>query len=140
MLETVKIKLEHETKRKLTKILFRFPDILLKISKGLLLHLSCEYCYEICATCSEFYDNCYCIEKDKYVCCQSNLPDLSGQPRVCTYATANLGNCTLSPAKSENCWTLRSPRIGDNVLQIFTRHNNIISEAIRAKSKYSLVL
>uniref|UniRef100_A0A1A9WAR9 Probable arginine--tRNA ligase, cytoplasmic n=1 Tax=Glossina brevipalpis TaxID=37001 RepID=A0A1A9WAR9_9MUSC len=65
LLDTVEISLEHEKEWKLAKTLLKFPDILMKISKDLLLHILCEYCYEVCTTFSEFYDNCYCIEKDK---------------------------------------------------------------------------
>ncbi|KAF4529246.1 hypothetical protein B566_EDAN017704 [Ephemera danica] len=56
--------LDHEKEWKLVKVLLRFPDVLLKISKELLLHQLCEYLYEISTTFSEFYDNCYCVEKD----------------------------------------------------------------------------
>ncbi|XP_023299020.2 probable arginine--tRNA ligase, cytoplasmic [Lucilia cuprina] len=65
VLQTNKIVLEHEKEWKLAKTLLKFPDILVKISKDLLLHLLCEYCYEVCTVFSEFYDNCYCIEKNK---------------------------------------------------------------------------
>ena len=30
-----------------------------------MLHTLCEYLYETANTFTEFYDNCYCIEKDK---------------------------------------------------------------------------
>uniref|UniRef100_A0A034WL43 Probable arginine--tRNA ligase, cytoplasmic n=1 Tax=Bactrocera dorsalis TaxID=27457 RepID=A0A034WL43_BACDO len=59
------IDLAHEKEWKLAKTLLKFPDVLVKISKDLLLHTLCEFCYEICTVFSEFYDNCYCIEKNK---------------------------------------------------------------------------
>ena len=59
------ISLDHEKEWKLAKVLLKFPDILLKITKDLLLHTLCEYCYEIATTFTEFYDNCYCVEKNK---------------------------------------------------------------------------
>ncbi|XP_053948877.1 probable arginine--tRNA ligase, cytoplasmic [Anastrepha ludens] len=59
------IELEHEKEWKLAKTLLKFPDVLIKISKDLLLHTLCEFCYEICTVFSEFYDSCYCIEKNK---------------------------------------------------------------------------
>ncbi|KAL3266973.1 hypothetical protein HHI36_011122 [Cryptolaemus montrouzieri] len=58
------ISLEHEKEWKLGKVLLRFPDILLKITKDLYLHCLCEYLYEIATIFTEFYDSCYCIEKD----------------------------------------------------------------------------
>ena len=65
VLESTKIELNHEKEWKLAKTLLKFPDVLMKISKDLLLHILCEYCYEVCTVFSEFYDSCYCIEKDK---------------------------------------------------------------------------
>lgn len=62
--KTHQITLEHEKEWKLAKVLLRFPDVLLKITKDLFLHPLCEYVYEIATTFTEFYDNCYCIEKD----------------------------------------------------------------------------
>ncbi|PSN46081.1 Arginine--tRNA ligase, partial [Blattella germanica] len=47
-----------------TPVLLRFPDVLIKITSDLCLHHLCEYVYEISTTFSEFYDNCYCVEKD----------------------------------------------------------------------------
>ncbi|KAL9872472.1 putative arginine--tRNA ligase, cytoplasmic isoform 2-T16 [Glossina fuscipes fuscipes] len=68
VLETVKIKLGYEIESKLAKTLLRLQEIktLLKISKGLLLHLLYEYCYKVCTTLSEFYDDCHCIAKNEY--------------------------------------------------------------------------
>ncbi|XP_067636697.1 probable arginine--tRNA ligase, cytoplasmic [Eurosta solidaginis] len=59
------IKLEHEKEWKLAKTLLKFHDVLNRISKDLFIHPLCEYCYEVCTVFSEFYDNCYCIEKNK---------------------------------------------------------------------------
>lgn len=58
------ISLEHEKEWKLGKVLLRFPDVLMKITKDLYLHHLCEYLYEITTAFTEFYDSCYCIEKD----------------------------------------------------------------------------
>ncbi|CAH0560316.1 unnamed protein product [Brassicogethes aeneus] len=58
------ISLTHEKEWKLGKVLLRFPDVLIKITGDLCLHNLCEYVYEIATTFSEFYDSCYCIEKD----------------------------------------------------------------------------
>lgn len=64
-IENTKVSLEHEKEWKLGKILLRFPEILLKITKDLYLHPLCEYCYDVCCAFTEFYDKCYCVEKDK---------------------------------------------------------------------------
>ncbi|XP_013189791.1 arginine--tRNA ligase, cytoplasmic [Amyelois transitella] len=57
--------LSHEAEWKLAKVLLRFPEVILKVSKDLYLHSLCEYLYEISSAFTEFYDRCYCIEKDK---------------------------------------------------------------------------
>ncbi|CAH1159619.1 unnamed protein product [Phaedon cochleariae] len=62
--KTCQISLDHEKEWKLGKVLSRFPDVLLKITKDLCLHHICEYMYEISTTFTEFYDSCYCIERD----------------------------------------------------------------------------
>lgn len=59
------IKLTHEAEWKLGKVLLRFPEVILKVSNDLYLHSLCEYLYEISTAFTEFYDNCYCVEKDK---------------------------------------------------------------------------
>lgn len=64
-METESITLNHEKEWKLGKILLRFTDILFKITNDLCLHSLCEYCYEIACAFTEFYDKCYCVEKNK---------------------------------------------------------------------------
>uniref|UniRef100_A0A8C5Q9X7 Arginine--tRNA ligase, cytoplasmic n=1 Tax=Leptobrachium leishanense TaxID=445787 RepID=A0A8C5Q9X7_9ANUR len=59
------ITLEHEKEWKLGKCILRFPEILQKILDDLLLHTLCDYLYELATTFTEFYDNCYCVEKDR---------------------------------------------------------------------------
>ncbi|XP_033208997.1 arginine--tRNA ligase, cytoplasmic isoform X2 [Belonocnema kinseyi] len=63
--ETTPISIEHEKEWKLAKVLLRFPFTLLKAIKDLGLHSICEFCYEISTAFSEFYDSCYCLEKNK---------------------------------------------------------------------------
>lgn len=58
------ISLEHEKELKLAKALLKFPDVIFKVYTELMLHFLCEYCYELCVTFTEFYDCCYCIEKN----------------------------------------------------------------------------
>ncbi|XP_025891478.1 arginine--tRNA ligase, cytoplasmic [Nothoprocta perdicaria] len=57
--------LEHEKEWKLGKCILRFPEVLQKILDDLLLHTLCDYLYELATTFTEFYDNCYCVEKDR---------------------------------------------------------------------------
>ena len=42
----------------------QLPDVLAKITRDLCLHHLCEYLYSVSVAFSEFYDNCYCVEKD----------------------------------------------------------------------------
>lgn len=55
----------HEAEWKLGKVLSRFPEVILKVASDLFLHTLCEYLYEISTAFTEFYDKCYCVEKDK---------------------------------------------------------------------------
>ncbi|KAH0558116.1 arginine--tRNA ligase, cytoplasmic [Cotesia glomerata] len=61
-LDSTAISLEHEKEWKLAKVLIKFPDVLLKVTKDLVLHPLCEFCYELSCAFSEFYDKCYCVE------------------------------------------------------------------------------
>lgn len=63
--ETTGFKFDHETEWKLAKVLLRFPEIILKVSSDLYLHSLCEYLYEISSAFTDFYDKCFCVEKDK---------------------------------------------------------------------------
>lgn len=63
--KTTAISIDHDKEWKLAKVLLKFPDIINKITNDLCLHHLCEYVYEVSTTFTEFYDNCYCIEKDK---------------------------------------------------------------------------
>ncbi|RVE47327.1 hypothetical protein evm_008008 [Chilo suppressalis] len=59
------MKFTHEAEWKLGKVLVRFPEIILKVANDLYLHTLCEYLYEISTAFTEFYDKCYCVEKNK---------------------------------------------------------------------------
>ncbi|XP_014470943.1 PREDICTED: arginine--tRNA ligase, cytoplasmic [Dinoponera quadriceps] len=59
------ISLAHEKEWKLAKVLLKFPDVLLSISQDMFLHPLCEFCYEISCAFTEFYDKCYCVEKNQ---------------------------------------------------------------------------
>lgn len=65
IIQDTPIELDHEKEWKLAKVLIQFPDIIIRITKELQVHFLCEYLYEISTTFTEFYDNCYCIEKNK---------------------------------------------------------------------------
>ncbi|CAB1316476.1 unnamed protein product [Coregonus sp. 'balchen'] len=67
--ETTEVLLQHDKEWKLGKCLMRFPEILQKILDDLLLHTLCDYLYELATTFTEFYDSCYCIEKDRQTGC-----------------------------------------------------------------------
>jgi len=58
-------KLEHEKELKLGKLLLRFGEVLHRITDDLLLHPLCDFMYEVANTFTEFYEKCYCVEKDK---------------------------------------------------------------------------
>ncbi|KAH8419002.1 hypothetical protein KR222_002601 [Zaprionus bogoriensis] len=65
VLDKVNISLDNEKEWKLAKTLLKFHDIVMKCSSGIFLHFLCEFCYEVCTVFTEFYDSCYCIEKNK---------------------------------------------------------------------------
>ncbi|XP_055963941.1 arginine--tRNA ligase, cytoplasmic [Sorex fumeus] len=60
-----RIVLDHEKEWKLGRCILRFPEILQKILDDLFLHTLCDYVYELATTFTEFYDSCYCVEKDR---------------------------------------------------------------------------
>ncbi|XP_003215170.1 arginine--tRNA ligase, cytoplasmic isoform X2 [Anolis carolinensis] len=62
---TTEIILDHEKEWKLGRCILRFPEIIQKILDDLLLHTLCDYLYELATTFTEFYDSCYCVEKDR---------------------------------------------------------------------------
>jgi len=59
------ITLEHEKEWKLAKCIVRYAEVIARATRDLQLHLLCEYLYELSCTLTEFYDACYCIEKDR---------------------------------------------------------------------------
>merc|ERR1712241_446054 len=59
------LKLDHEKEVKLGKLLLRFSEVVAKMADDLLLHSLCEFMYEVANTFTEFYENCYCVEKNK---------------------------------------------------------------------------
>lgn len=63
--ETVPLKFEHPMELTLAKALCRLPDILLKIQNDFLLHSLCDYLYDLSCDFTNFYDACYCIERNQ---------------------------------------------------------------------------
>lgn len=55
----------HEKELKIAKCIVRFPEILDRVAEELYPHILCDYLYELCGTMTEFYDACYCVEKDR---------------------------------------------------------------------------
>lgn len=64
-MKTNTLRFEHEKEWKLAKLLCRFPEVLTRCLDDLTLHLLCEFLYELSSTLTEFYDACYCIEKNR---------------------------------------------------------------------------
>ena len=62
---TTPIDVSHEKELKLAKCVIRFPEIIDRITDNLLPHTLCDYLYELCTTFTEFYEVCYCVEKDR---------------------------------------------------------------------------
>jgi arginyl-tRNA synthetase len=59
------VDLQHVAEWKLAKCVLRFLDVLVRILDDLYMHSLCEYLYELSSVFTEFYENCYCVEKDK---------------------------------------------------------------------------
>lgn len=58
------VSLDHEKEWNLAKVILRFNETIEKITRDLCLHHLCEYLYDLSTAFSEFYDSCYCVEKD----------------------------------------------------------------------------
>lgn len=62
---SVSIDLSHPKELKLAKCIIRFPEVIAKAADDLFPHSICDYLYDLCTTFTEFYDVCYCVEKDR---------------------------------------------------------------------------
>ncbi|XP_037049993.1 probable arginine--tRNA ligase, cytoplasmic [Bradysia coprophila] len=90
VLETTTVSVDHDKEWKLAKVLLKFPDIIAKITKDMCMHHLCEFVYEVSTTFTEFYDSCYCIEKNK----QGEIVTINGGRVLLAEATAQvLGVC-----------------------------------------------
>nr|XP_039257488.1 arginine--tRNA ligase, cytoplasmic-like [Styela clava] len=59
------VHMDHPKEFKLAKCICRFTEVLQRVSEDLAPHTLCDYVYELSTTFTEFYDSCYCIEKDR---------------------------------------------------------------------------
>ncbi|CAD7086990.1 unnamed protein product [Hermetia illucens] len=90
IIQETPIPVEHEKEWKLVKVLLKFPDVITKISKDLCLHHLCEFVYDVSTTFTEFYDSCYCIEKNP----QGEIIKVNnGRVLLCEATAAILGEC-----------------------------------------------
>lgn len=90
VIKNTELTLDHEKEWKLAKVLLKFPDVIKQISKNLCLHHLCEFVYEVSTTFTEFYDCCYCIEKNK----QGEIIKINaGRVLLCEATSRVLGKC-----------------------------------------------
>ncbi|CAF0733152.1 unnamed protein product [Rotaria sordida] len=54
-----------ERELKLAKCIIKYADIFTRVLDELLMHGLCEFMYQLATTFTDFYDRCYCVEKDK---------------------------------------------------------------------------
>ncbi|CAG0885283.1 unnamed protein product, partial [Darwinula stevensoni] len=59
------LNLDHPKELKLAKTIMQFPEVLVRLLDDLCLHTLCEYVYGLSNTFTDFYEACYCIEKDR---------------------------------------------------------------------------
>ena len=64
----------------------RFGEVIERMTEDLLLHPLCEFMYEVANTFTEFYEKCYCVEKDK----AGNIVKINWPRILLCEATANV--------------------------------------------------
>lgn len=103
------VTLDHEKELKLGKLLVRFPEIILKIADELFLHTLCEFMYEVATTFTEFYDACYCVEKNK---AGEVVKVNMGRIMLCDATAQILAKCfeILGLQPVQKMWTDEEPR------------------------------
>ncbi|XP_065185463.1 arginine--tRNA ligase, cytoplasmic-like isoform X1 [Sycon ciliatum] len=62
---TTELVLGEAAEVKLAKHVLRFAEVIQRIHEDLLPHVLCEYLYDLSTHFTEFYDSCYCVEKDR---------------------------------------------------------------------------
>jgi arginyl-tRNA synthetase len=66
MVENIELNFEIEERElKLAKCIIKYADIFTRVLDELLMHGLCEFMYQLATTFTDFYDRCYCVEKDK---------------------------------------------------------------------------
>jgi len=60
----LRVSLGHEKELKLGKLLLRLPEVITRMTEDLFMHTLCEYMYEVANVFTEFYEKCYCVEKN----------------------------------------------------------------------------
>ncbi|XP_055596538.1 probable arginine--tRNA ligase, cytoplasmic [Uranotaenia lowii] len=90
VINNTELSLDHEKEWKLAKALLKFPDVIKIVAKTLCLHHLCEFVYEVSTTFTEFYDSCYCIEKNK----EGEVIKINaGRVLLCEATSRILGKC-----------------------------------------------
>ncbi|CAN0419033.1 unnamed protein product [Lampetra planeri] len=59
------VALGHASERRLARAILRLPEVLARTADDLQLHTLCDFLYELAGTFTDFYDACYCVEKDR---------------------------------------------------------------------------
>lgn len=66
MTRTMDLNFEIEERElKLAKCIIKYADVLTRVIDELLMHGLCDFMYQLATTFTDFYDRCYCVEKDK---------------------------------------------------------------------------
>lgn len=87
MTETLDLNFECEERElKLAKCINRYADIFTRVIDELLMHFLCDYMYQLATTFTEFYDKCYCVEKNQ----QTGEVKINYRRIVLCEATANV--------------------------------------------------
>lgn len=94
--------ISHERELALAKCLIRYDETLTKLSEDLQLHQLCEYLYDLATRFTEFYDQCYVVERDAGTTDDSGAVDPAtrtirrvnaSRVRLCKATTALMQRC-----------------------------------------------
>lgn len=87
MTKTMDLNFEVEERElKLAKCINRYADVFTRVIDELLMHFLCDYMYQLATTFTEFYDRCYCVEKNQ----QTGEIKINYRRMVLCEATANV--------------------------------------------------
>lgn len=116
------------------QVLLQFHDCVERITKDLYMHRLCEYLYEVATTFSEFYDNCYCVERDS----EGMVEVVSNRRRIFGHLIIKVGvfrQYKTSPHGSDN--SVRSDgRCDEKMLRHIGSENGIadVNERIQRRN------